>query len=98
MKSKTLQFKGFRITGTSDLTLWGGGNASISMNSFFINHLKEMRDKINDGGFGVESINGAICNIYKVYQNGHGEYVEYSKTITIGNVSDSTFDAYYSEG
>jgi hypothetical protein len=95
MRNKTLEFKGFMISGMSDLTLWGGGNACIEMKPFFVNHLKEIRDKINDSGFGVESINGGICDISKVYQNGHGRYQEYARTIYVGDYSDSTLDRYY---
>jgi hypothetical protein len=96
MRTKTLQFKGFRITGISDLTLWGGGNASIQMKPFFVNHLKDIRENINDAGFGVESINGAICDVAKVYKNGGSDsYEEYARTVYVGKYSDATLDAYY---
>ena len=94
MKSKTLPFKGFRVTGMSDLTLWGGGNACINMDAFHVNHLREIRENINDGQFGVQSINGAICDIHKVYQNGHGQYTEYYKTVYVGKISDNTMNTY----
>ncbi len=94
MKSKTLQFKGFSVTGMSDLNMWGGGIGCIEMKPFFVKHLKDIKENINDGGFGVESINGAICEIHKVYQNGHGQYTEYAKTVFVGNISDVTFDCY----
>jgi hypothetical protein len=95
IKVKTLKFKGFRIEGMSDLTLWGGGNACITMIPFFVKHLREIRENINDAQFGVESINGAICDIKKVYQNGHGEYSEYVKTVYVGHYSDHTLDSYH---
>jgi len=90
MKSIKLNFSGFYITGTSDVTPWGGGNACIEMAPFTVKHLREIRDNLNDSGFGVESINGAICDIWA----NHEGYHTYLKNITLGNVSESTFDYY----
>jgi hypothetical protein len=92
MKDKTLQFIGYSIKGVSDVTLWGGGNACIVMDEFNVKHLREIKKDINDGEFGVESINGAICDIYARYR---GEHKEYRRSISVGNVSDNTWDYYY---
>ena len=90
MKKLTLVLNGYTVKGVSDLTLWGGGNASIQMNQFNITSVKELPTSLNDAGFGVESINGAICDIYRNYQ---GTLV-YARTLTIGKVSEITFDTY----
>jgi hypothetical protein len=91
MKSITLNLTDYVIKGIADLTPWGGRNACIDMASFHVKHLKEIRENINDNGFGVENINGAICDVYRNYQ---GTLV-YSKTLTIGKVSEHTQDYYY---
>ena len=91
MKDKTLQFIGYSVKGVSDVTPWGGGNACIVMDGFNVNHLREIKKYINDAGFGVEGINGAICDIYARYRD---EYKEYIRTISIGNVSTNTWDFY----
>jgi hypothetical protein len=93
MKSKTLKWQGFYISGVADLTLWGGGKGSIEMKSFTCQHIKEAREKLNDAGFGVEKINGAICDVFRFYENG---FKEYARTVKIGNVSEYTEEAYYS--
>lgn len=92
MKTVTLKQVGYLITGTSDLTLWGEGNASITMSPFTVNKISEIKDKINDAGFGVQSINGAICNIWYLFEN---DYREYWKEIIIGQVSDNTIENHY---
>jgi hypothetical protein len=89
MKNITLKFTGFTVKGISELKLWGGGKGSIEMKSFDVKHLREIREEINDNGFGCEEILGAICEVYKNY-NGH---LEYCKEIIVGKVSESTFDA-----
>ena len=93
MNSKTLFFSGYYITGLSDLSLWGGGNACIEMKPFRVKHIKEIPDNLNDSDFGVESINGAIVDIYREYGNSHREY---ARTITVGKISDNTANTYLS--
>ena len=90
MKTITLNFTDYVIKGISDLTAWGGGNACIEMKPFHVKSLKEIKDNINDNGFGVESINGAICDVYLNYEG----TLKYSKTITIGKVSEHTEECY----
>jgi hypothetical protein len=53
MKKLTLKKTGYTVKGTADLTLWGGGNASIEMQSFDVNSIdkKTLLDNINDNGF-----------------------------------------------
>lgn len=93
-KTITLQFNDYIIRGTADLTLWGGGNACIEMNPFHLKKItkKTLKENLNDARFGVESINGAICEIYENYE---GKEV-YLKTVYVGEVSDHTLDVHES--
>jgi hypothetical protein len=93
MKSITLSFTDYVIKGIADVTAWGGGNACIEMASFHVKSPKDIKDNLNDNGFGVASINGAICNVYLNYEG----TLKYSKTITIGKVSEHTQE-YYNQG
>ena len=88
MKTLTLKKTGYTVKGVSDLTLWGGGNACIEMKPFEIKDIKKktLLTNINDNGFGVENINGAICDIYENFEG----TLRYYKTITIGKVSEYT--------
>jgi len=92
-KTITLSLVGYEIRGVSDLTPWGGGNACIEM-APFMTETPEKRDiyeKINDNGFGVESINGAICHIFEVYADEWGNKMKkFLKTTTVGKVSRQT--------
>jgi hypothetical protein len=92
MNTLTLKLTGYIIKGFSDLSLWGGGNACIEMDAFNVDNIDEktLLDNINDAGFGVEKINGAICDIYENYQG----TLKYIKTITVGKVSENTEDTY----
>ena len=91
MKTKTLKFSGYVIKGIADLTLWGGDNASIQMKpiyldekQFDINNPETLMEHLNDNGFGVQSINGALCEIYENYEG----YTEFIDTVIVGKVSD----------
>jgi hypothetical protein len=88
MKTITLKQDGFIIKGVADLTLWGGGQGSIDMKSFKVQSLKDIKKNLNDNGFGVQSINGAVVQIYENYE-GHEVFL---KDKVIGKVSDSTFN------
>ena len=91
-KTLKLKFTGYLVKGTSDLTMCGGGNASIEMSPFKVQDIKKatLLKNINDAQFGVESINGAICNIYEDYE---GTLV-FLKTVEVGKVSEKTVKAY----
>jgi hypothetical protein len=78
MKTKVIKQTGIVIGGEATLNLWGGGQGTIEMNSVFIplsdishNRIKEA---INDGQFGCESIEGADIDIFIKYDNGSKEY------------------------
>lgn len=88
MKTITLKMEGYIVRGVSDLTHWGGGNACIEMEKFHVQKInkKVLLENINDNGFGVQSINGAICDIYENYE---GREV-FLKTTVVGKVSAHT--------
>jgi hypothetical protein len=101
MKTITLKQTGYYITGVSDVTPWGGGNACICMKPFRIALPfdkitdKMLLDSINDNGFGVESINGAICDVFEEYE-GQGERIHINpENRIVGTVSQNTQDYYY---
>ena len=91
MKSITLNFTDYVIKGIADVTPWGGGNACIEMRPFHVKSLKEIKENLNDNGFGVKNINGAIVDIYHNYEG----TLKYSKSLTIGNISEHTREYYY---
>jgi len=96
MKTITLRKTGYRVKGISDLTLWGGENSSIMMKEFSVKNISKenLKKNLNDNGFGVESINGAICDIYENYEG----TLRYLKTKTVGKVSERTekhYEEYY---
>ena len=100
MKTKTIKHIGYVINGTADLTLWGNENASITMKPIIIkdinfdyNDNEKIKPLLNDNGFGVQSINGAIVDICELYENNVEELVK--EAVTIGNVNDSTLDNFY---
>lgn len=92
MKTLILKKTGYTVKGTADLTLWGGGNASIEMKSFNVKNTSEktLLKNVNDNGFGVESINGAVCDIYENFEG----TLKYLKYVIVGKVTDSTLKCY----
>jgi hypothetical protein len=100
MKTKTIKHIGYVINGTADLTLWGDGNASITMKPIIIkdinfdyNNEDNIKPLLNDNGFGCQSINGAIIDISELYECNVQELIK--SEVTIGNVSDNTLDNFY---
>jgi len=84
-KTVTLKHIGYRCSGTAMLNLWGGGQASIDMDSW--DTKKADRDSVvkgvNDGQFGCESIESAKVDIFDLYENNYTVYhntIEFSKT------------------
>lgn len=91
-KELTLKFTGYLIKGISDVTMWGGGNGCIGMSPFSVKKtdVKTLLANINDGQFGVESINGAICDIYEDFE---GTLV-FKESKEVGKVSEHTVEVY----
>ena len=64
-KTMTVQAIGFQIVGMTALALWGGGEGVIPMEPVKLAHEsfpteEQIREAINDNGFGVECMEGAI--------------------------------------
>jgi hypothetical protein len=78
----------------------GGGNASIDMKPIKVaklpEDLQELKSELNDNGFGVQEINGAIIDIYEYYEHDVKILIEQDDMLVIGNVSDQTIENYYS--
>ena len=91
-KTLTLALTGYIVKGTADVKPWGGGNACIQMDAFEVEKIDKstLKKHINDGGFGVESINGAICDIFENYEG----TLKYIKTVEVGNISENTRQYY----
>jgi hypothetical protein len=72
--------------GIADITPWGGGRAFIDMVPFTVDKIdiETLQKNLNDGGFGVERINGGLCEIYENYEN----YLVFKGSIEVGNVSE----------
>lgn len=73
----TLEFTGYEVSGTAFLSLWGGGKSTIQMKPYSVKTLdgKEIWEGVNDNGFGVEKIEGAVCHISKIYGKGYDKYL-----------------------
>ena len=82
-----LKFKGFKVTGTTFVTCWGGGSGNIGLKPFSLDEVTDetLLDNLNDNGFGVQSIDGGVCDIWAVYGDNHTVFQE---TVTVGRVPD----------
>jgi len=72
-KSITLEQTGWEVSGEVYVTLWGSGGGVIHMTPSFVPLGQLTRDNIhrsiNDGRFGVQSIDRADVEISEVYGN-----------------------------
>lgn len=91
MKKITLKLTNYVIKGVADLTAWGGVNGSIQMENFTVKRLKDIKENLNDNGFGVQSINGGVCDIYRNYEG----TLKYARTLIIGKVSEDTLNCQF---
>jgi hypothetical protein len=100
MKTKTINQIGYLITGIASITLWGGDNGGIKMNPIFLKELPilpeksdELFNRLNDGGFGVQRINGALVNIYELYEYNVKELI--FDNVPVGEISQEFIDTCY---
>ena len=79
-KTVTLKHVGYRCEGTALLNLWGGGQGTVTMDSW--DTKKGDRESIlkgvNDGQFGCESIEKATVLVFDLYEK---DYTQYNDTI-----------------
>ena len=86
-KTITLTQVGWRVEGVAHLSLWGGGQGTINIDSQFV-PLGELTKEalhrcINDAGFGCVSIDAAELYVAEEYEGGHRE--DNWRTIYIDN-------------
>lgn len=84
-KELCLQHRGYLIEGSAEIIHWGGGAGVVKMDSFFIpadelTH-NRIKDGINDGGFGCESITSASITIFKSY--GDTPYLQQNRDLYV---------------
>ncbi len=91
---KTIKFvhDGYAFTGTADVTDWYGQGGAIEMGGWEAPVLRVGLSDLNDSGFGVQSINGGIVEVWEVYKNPKTDTTvrEWLTTKVIGEVSDFT--------
>lgn len=78
MKTVTLKQTGITIGGIAYVTCWDGQEGSIGMNQKFIPLGEITKENIlgcvNDGRFGVQSIDRVEIEIFDTYENGYKEF------------------------
>lgn len=64
-----LKKDGYVVEGEACVVFWMGGRGTVRMSSYRIDELslKEVVAGLNDGGFGVERIEGADCRVSAIY-------------------------------
>lgn len=78
-KTMTVQAIGFQIVGMTALALWGGGEGIIPMKPVKLAQEsfpteEQIREAINDNGFGVECMEGAVVRVDTLYEHGAKTY------------------------
>ena len=91
-KTMTVQAIGFQIVGLTALALWGGGEGVIPMEPVKLAQesfptQEQIRDAINDNGFGVECMEGAIVRVDTLYEHGARTYGD-AEFINLAGYSD----------
>jgi hypothetical protein len=80
-KEVTLKLVGYEVRGEATMNMWGGGKGTVEMKPQQIMQTnrpskKQITGKLNDGGFGCESIDSATVDLYAIYESGHMEYLD----------------------
>jgi len=88
MKTITVEKIGYIIKGYAVLTDWYNQRGYIEMKPFRIKKLtsKQLKEGLNDNGFGCQSIDGAEVHVYEEYERGVEELVD-SKFINLSKMS-----------
>ncbi len=78
-KTMTVQAIGFQIVGMTALALWGGGEGVIPMEPVKLAQEsfpteEQIREAINDNGFGVQAMEGAVVRVDTLYEHGAKTY------------------------
>ena len=80
-QTMTVKQIGYVIVGMTALSLWGGGDGNIPMKPVKINQesfptAEQIREAINDGGFGCEFMEGAVVRVDTLFEHGARTYGE----------------------
>jgi hypothetical protein len=91
-KEMTVRLIGYQIVGLTALALWGGGEATIPMAPVKLVQTtyptqEQIRESINDNGFGAECMEGAVIRIDALYEHGAKDYGE-AQFINLAGYSD----------
>ena len=71
-KEITLKHTGYSVTGVALINLWGGGQGEVLMDEVTIDEptTENIRNAVNDGQFGCESIESATVHLNAIYERG----------------------------
>lgn len=88
----TIKRIGFQIVGMTALALWGGGEGTIPMEPVRLEQEtfpteQQIREAINDNGFGVECMEGAVVRVDTIWEHGAKTYGD-AQFVNISNYSD----------
>lgn len=91
-KTMTVQAIGFQIVGMTALSLWGGGEGVIPMKPVKLAQEsfpteEQIREAINDNGFGVEFMEGAVVRVDTLYEHEAKTYGD-AQFINLAGYSD----------
>ena len=78
-QTMTIKQVGYVIEGLTALALWGGGEGCIPMEPVRLDQenfptKEQIREAINDNGFGVECMEGAVVRVDTLYEHGAKTY------------------------
>jgi len=95
MKEVTLKQTGIRLEGITKITDWYGRIGYIKMDPVVLDNKEdvtkeEIKPELNDHGFGCQNIEGAIIDVFTLFENG---YTELERSETIGNITDTDLEA-----
>ena len=91
-QTMTIKQVGFQIVGMTALALWGGGEATIPMQPVKLHQEnfpteEQIREAVNDNGFGVECMEGAMVRVDTIWEHGARTYGE-AQYINLAGYSD----------
>lgn len=91
-KTMTVQAIGFQIVGMTALALWGGDEGVIPMQPVKLAQEsfpteEQIREAINDNGFGVEFMEGAVVRVDTLYEHEAKTYGD-AQFINLAGYSD----------
>lgn len=92
-----MSFKTYYVNGITCGTDWYGNKGFIPMTGFYTDKIDKetLSENINDSGFGLQSIDGAILSIFSVYEDKEGTSSQkFLKEKRIGTIHDGAEKAF----